>query len=220
MLTDAFEPCPPLAEWTAARTAFGVPEEHNHNGRSEAQPPEEMSVLRVAPQVGATAPGGCGSLLPLFQRRCATADRWPTRSSRGPGWHLCSLRASRGPWACPSPPFRQASPLRLSSDLLSTPCRCLQVGSIDSAHLSVAIDPPGLKRSPFLLLLLPGFPPPGAMTLGPPPPSKVEDPPLDPGGLSGRRGDEGLEGANVFNNQMGPIGQSGPLLLHPVLPVA
>lgn len=49
------------------------------------------------------------------------------------------------------------------------------------------------------------------MTLGPPPPSKVEDPPLDPGGQSNRQSDEGLEGANIFNNQMGPIGQPGPL---------
>lgn len=54
------------------------------------------------------------------------------------------------------------------------------------------------------------------MTLGPPPPSKVEDPPLDPGGLSSRRSDEGLEGANIFNNQMGPIGQSVPLLIRSV----
>lgn len=51
------------------------------------------------------------------------------------------------------------------------------------------------------------------MTLGPPPPSKVEDPPLDPGGLSSRKSDEGLEGANIFNNQMGPIGQSVPFFM-------
>lgn len=48
------------------------------------------------------------------------------------------------------------------------------------------------------------------MPLGPPPPSKggVEDPPLDPAGLSNRKNDEVLEGPNIFNNQMGPMGQS------------
>lgn len=48
------------------------------------------------------------------------------------------------------------------------------------------------------------------MPLGPLPPSKVggEDPPLDPAGLSNRKNDEILEGPNIFNNQMGPMGQS------------
>lgn len=47
------------------------------------------------------------------------------------------------------------------------------------------------------------------MPLGPPPPSKsvVEDPPLDPAGLSNRKSDEVPEAPNIFNNQMGPIGQ-------------
>lgn len=37
-------------EWTTARKAFELPEEHSHNGRSEAQHPEEMSVISaVAP---------------------------------------------------------------------------------------------------------------------------------------------------------------------------
>lgn len=55
------------------------------------------------------------------------------------------------------------------------------------------------------------------MTLGPPPPSKVEDPPLDPGGQSNRLSDEGLEGANIFSNQMGAIGRCGPPFLHTVV---
>lgn len=48
------------------------------------------------------------------------------------------------------------------------------------------------------------------MPLGPLPPSKVggEDPPLDPAGLSNRKNDEILEGPNMYNNQMGPMGQS------------
>ncbi len=61
--------------------------------------------------------------------------------------------------------------------------------------------------SPLLPLLL-GFPPPGAMPLGPLPPSKggVEDPPLDPAGLGNRKNDDVLEGPNIFNKQMGPMG--------------
>lgn len=54
-----FEPCPTFAEWTAARKAFELPEEHNHNGRSEAQHPEEMSVMPVGapvPQVTTCCP--------------------------------------------------------------------------------------------------------------------------------------------------------------------
>lgn len=38
-------------EWTTARKAFELPEEHNHNGRSEAQHPEEMSVMSVVAPV-------------------------------------------------------------------------------------------------------------------------------------------------------------------------
>ncbi|CAN9501871.1 unnamed protein product [Ophioblennius macclurei] len=74
--------------------------------------------------------------------------------------------------------------------------------------------PPGVPPPPFLrpgfnpLQMPPGFPPPGAMPLGPPPPSKVgvEDPPLDPAGLGSRKPDEVLEGPNIFNNQMGHLG--------------
>ena len=60
-----------------------------------------------------------------------------------------------------------------------------------------------------LTTIFPGFPPPGPMPLGPPPPSKggVDDPPLDPTGL-GNRKDEVLEGPNIFNNQLGHMGQS------------
>ncbi|TNM84811.1 hypothetical protein fugu_008989 [Takifugu bimaculatus] len=142
-------------EWAAARKAFELPEEHNHNGRSEAQHPEEMSVMSVGAPVPQVPPAqqpvvGVGSLQP-------------------PGFS--------GAMGMPQPSF-----------------------------------PPGIPPPPFIrpafnpLQMPPGFPPPGAMTLGPPPPSKVEDPPLDPGGLSSRRSDEGLEAANIFNNQMGPIG--------------
>lgn len=48
------------------------------------------------------------------------------------------------------------------------------------------------------------------MPLGPPPPAKggVDDPPLDPAGLGNRTNDEVIEGHNMFNNQMGPMGQS------------
>lgn len=46
-----FEPCPTFAEWTAARKAFELPEEHNHNGRTEVQHPEEMSVMSVGAPV-------------------------------------------------------------------------------------------------------------------------------------------------------------------------
>lgn len=99
-----------------------------------------------------------------------------------------------------------------------------KVGISHRAHWPAFIKASFFGFSPssnlyFSLLLSPGFPPPGAMTLGPPPPSKVEDPPLDPGGQSNRQSDEGLEGANIFNNQMGPIGQSGPLSLHPIVHV-
>ncbi|XP_040907111.1 SR-related and CTD-associated factor 4 isoform X3 [Toxotes jaculatrix] len=74
--------------------------------------------------------------------------------------------------------------------------------------------PPGVPPPPFIrpgfnpMQMPPGFPPPGAMPLGPPPPSKggVEDPSLDPAGLSNRKNDEVPEGPNIFNNQMGPIG--------------
>ena len=49
------------------------------------------------------------------------------------------------------------------------------------------------------------------MPLGPPPPPKggLDDPSLDPGGLSSRKNEEIHEG--LFNNQMGPMGQ--PLVL-------
>lgn len=59
-----FEPCPTFAEWTAARKVFELPEEHNHNGRSEGQHPEEMSVLSVGapvPQVTTCCPTVHGS---------------------------------------------------------------------------------------------------------------------------------------------------------------
>lgn len=46
-----FELCLSFPEWTMARKAFELPEEHNHNGRSEAQHPEEMSVISVAAPV-------------------------------------------------------------------------------------------------------------------------------------------------------------------------
>lgn len=54
------------------------------------------------------------------------------------------------------------------------------------------------------------------MPLGPPPPSKtgVEDPPLDPAGLGNRKNDEALEAPNIFNNQMGSMGQSAFLTYH------
>lgn len=51
VLMKGFEPCPTSAEWTAARKAFELPEEHNHNGRSEAQHPEEMSVMSLGAPV-------------------------------------------------------------------------------------------------------------------------------------------------------------------------
>ncbi|KAL7390801.1 hypothetical protein ABVT39_028066 [Epinephelus coioides] len=74
--------------------------------------------------------------------------------------------------------------------------------------------PPGVPPPPFIrpgfnpMQMPPGFPPPGAMPLGPPPPSKggIEDPPLDPAGLGHRKNDEVPEGPNIFNNQMGPMG--------------
>lgn len=48
------------------------------------------------------------------------------------------------------------------------------------------------------------------MPLGPPPPPKggLDDPPLDPGGLSNRKNEEVHEGPNIFNSQMGPMGLS------------
>lgn len=46
-----FELCPSFPEWTTVRKAFELPEEHNHNGRSEAQHPEEMSVISVVAPV-------------------------------------------------------------------------------------------------------------------------------------------------------------------------
>lgn len=52
-----FELFPSFPEWTTVRKAFELPEEHNHNGRSEAQHPEEMSVISVVapvPQVNAS----------------------------------------------------------------------------------------------------------------------------------------------------------------------
>lgn len=58
--------------------------------------------------------------------------------------------------------------------------------------------------------MLAGFPHPGAMgPLGPVPPSKggVEDSQLDPAVVNNRKSDEVLEGPNIFNNQMGPMGQ-------------
>lgn len=60
---------------------------------------------------------------------------------------------------------------------------------------------------PFITLL-PGFPPSGPMTLGPTPPPKVgvEEMHQDPSDL-GRNKNEGHEVPNIFNNQMGPIGQ-------------
>nr|XP_012774376.2 splicing factor, arginine/serine-rich 15 [Maylandia zebra] len=73
--------------------------------------------------------------------------------------------------------------------------------------------PPGVPLPPFIrpgfnpMQMPPGFPLPGAMPLGPPPPSKtgVEDPPLDPAGLGNRKNDEALEAPNIFNNQMGSM---------------
>lgn len=48
------------------------------------------------------------------------------------------------------------------------------------------------------------------MPLGPLPPPKggVEDLSLDPMGLGNRKNDEIPEGPNIFNNQMGLMGQS------------
>ncbi|XP_067347830.1 SR-related and CTD-associated factor 4 isoform X2 [Channa argus] len=74
--------------------------------------------------------------------------------------------------------------------------------------------PPGVPPPPFIrpgfnpMQMPPGFPPPGTMPPGHPPSSKsgVDDLPLDPAGLSKRKNDEVLEGPNIFNNQMGPIG--------------
>ncbi|XP_034034211.1 SR-related and CTD-associated factor 4 isoform X2 [Thalassophryne amazonica] len=74
--------------------------------------------------------------------------------------------------------------------------------------------PPGVPPPPFMrpafnpMQMPPGFPPPGAMPLGPPPPSKVgvEEMPLDPASLGNRNNDEGPERPNIFNNQMGPMG--------------
>ncbi|AWO99754.1 putative splicing factor arginine/serine-rich 15 [Scophthalmus maximus] len=74
--------------------------------------------------------------------------------------------------------------------------------------------PPGVPPPPFIrpgfnpMQMPPGFPPPGSMPLGPPPPSKggVEDKNLDPAGLGNRKQDDVPEGPNIFNNQMGPMG--------------
>ncbi|XP_031728585.1 SR-related and CTD-associated factor 4 isoform X1 [Anarrhichthys ocellatus] len=88
--------------------------------------------------------------------------------------------------------------------------------------------PPGIPPPPFIrpgfnhMQMPPGFPPPGTMPLGPPPPSKggVEDPPLDPVGLGNRKNDEVPEGPNIFNNQMGLMGNQlgGPPGSHPGAP--
>uniref|UniRef100_A0AAQ4QDP2 SR-related CTD associated factor 4 n=1 Tax=Gasterosteus aculeatus aculeatus TaxID=481459 RepID=A0AAQ4QDP2_GASAC len=74
--------------------------------------------------------------------------------------------------------------------------------------------PPGIPPPPFIrpgfnpMQMPPGYPPPGTMPLGPLPPPKggVEDPSLDPMGLGNRKNDEIPEGPNIFNNQMGLMG--------------
>lgn len=59
---------------------------------------------------------------------------------------------------------------------------------------------------PFTTLL--GFPPSGPMPLGHtlPPKGGVDEPPQDLADL-GRKKNEAHEGPNIFNNQMGPIGE-------------
>uniref|UniRef100_H3CX52 SR-related CTD associated factor 4 n=1 Tax=Tetraodon nigroviridis TaxID=99883 RepID=H3CX52_TETNG len=165
-------------EWTTARKAFELPEEHNHNGRSEAQHPEEMSVV---PVVAPVAQVNTGYVLPYS---------FPVAQVQQPAVSVGSLQPPvfSGALGMPQPSFPPGIP---PPPFIRPAFNPLQM-------------PPG--RNPKFS---PGFPPPGAMTLGPPPPSKVEDPPLDPGGQSNRQSDEGLEGANIFNSQMGPIGQSG-----------
>ncbi|XP_040038196.2 SR-related and CTD-associated factor 4 isoform X1 [Gasterosteus aculeatus] len=74
--------------------------------------------------------------------------------------------------------------------------------------------PPGIPPPPFIrpgfnpMQMPPGYPPPGTMPLGPLPPPKggVEDLSLDPMGLGNRKNDEIPEGPNIFNNQMGLMG--------------
>ncbi|XP_055370647.1 SR-related and CTD-associated factor 4 isoform X2 [Betta splendens] len=92
--------------------------------------------------------------------------------------------------------------------------------------------PPGIPPPPFIrpgfnpMQMPPGFPPPGAMPVGHPPSSKVvEDLPLDPAGLGCRKNDEVSEVPNIFNNQMGPLGNQvglpvgGPPAVPPGVPV-
>ncbi|XP_054482084.1 SR-related and CTD-associated factor 4 isoform X2 [Anoplopoma fimbria] len=68
--------------------------------------------------------------------------------------------------------------------------------------------PPFIRPGFNPMQMPPGFPPPGAMPLGPPPSSKggVEDQQLDSIGLGNRKNDEVQDGHNIFNNQMGPMG--------------
>ncbi|KAJ0061559.1 hypothetical protein NL108_005701 [Boleophthalmus pectinirostris] len=67
------------------------------------------------------------------------------------------------------------------------------------------VPPPFLRPGFNPLHMPPGFLPPGGMPLGPPP-SKPEDPPVDPAGLGNRQNEDIRDGPIIFNHHIGPMG--------------